>query len=354
MSKRKRLSDSEKFLAEFREALEVLGPVEATEVVAEIGSHLAEATTEAGGDQKAALEQFGSPTVLATRILHERGALSGEGSVREAPMWMRFTAVAIDGARWLILLWLLLGWTLFMGVPVDPSAAPVAMVLAWAYIAVVIAGTVWWWVGRRRSKATGGMTALGLRRVRLGDTTRVVRERDIPGAGQSVFTRRASIVWALIVLLVFGWWIFGLVSSARDTNQSNRQAEIQMALDDSTQAITIIQGVYTALEQGQGISSWFSPGAAAGAADLTARYTTKPFDHYVVSRVEVPDYEPIQFDEDPTGRRIDVYVTVTEFDKVGTSAGYRFKVVERVTRAESDRNAGFIETRILIEEVASL
>jgi uncharacterized membrane protein len=53
------LNASERYLQQLADGLEALGPAETSEVIAEIRSHLTEATVEANGDVAFALARFG-------------------------------------------------------------------------------------------------------------------------------------------------------------------------------------------------------------------------------------------------------------------------------------------------------
>jgi uncharacterized membrane protein len=349
-----RLTDSERFLRELSRGLEVLGPAESREVVVEVGTHLVDAVAEAGGDEAAALSTFGSPQLLATRILQERGALSEGSEIREAPASMRWAAVALDGVRWLILLFILLGWAFFVGVDSDSAITPLVTTLACLYVAVVVGGTLYWWVWRRRaSPATAGMAALGLRRVTMGSSARIVRERDVPGTRRSTLTRATSLAWSLILVLIFVWFSYGLVNTVTGSNRVNHQQEIQEAVQDASQASLIVQNAYMAVSQGQTLTDWFGPTAAAAAGELAARYAANPFT-YLITDVQLPDYKPILSFDDPFGRSIDAYVTVVEFREGGATATYKYKVVYRVTHAETHGNSGFFEAQNCIEEVTPL
>jgi hypothetical protein len=330
--------------------LEVLGSTESQEVVAEVRSHLVEATAEADGNELAALAQFGSPEVLATRILQERGVLHESSRVREAPARLRWAALGLDVARWLLLLWILLSWIFFIGVGGSPT--PLVITVSWLYTAVVVAGTVWWWGWRwRRSQATSGMAALGLRRVRMGQASRVVRERDIPGASPSWAARGAYRIWVIIIVLLFAICTYGLVSGAAGSSRSNHDKEIQQAITDSGQASLLVQNVYAALTAGQEIRGFFAPSIAAEGDTLFQRYASHPFDYFLVDRIEMPDYRPLTLNGDSVGLQTEAYVTVTEFYQDGNQTSYRYTVVFRMTDFEKHGNTSSWAIQHLIEEV---
>ena len=66
---------TELYMRRLADGLDALPAPDRAEVLAEIRSHIAEATAEAAGDQARALEAFGSPEEMATRILTERGVV---------------------------------------------------------------------------------------------------------------------------------------------------------------------------------------------------------------------------------------------------------------------------------------
>ena len=350
------LSETEQYLRRVADGLEALGQTEADEVLAELATHIAEATAEAGGDESKALAGFGSPDLLAARILQERGLLAEGAGLRDAPGWMRLAAVAIDAARWLLLLWFLLGSVFFVGVAGSPS--PLSLTLGWVYVLAVIAGTVWWWVRirRQRGHVTAGMTTLGLRRVRVGDTTRLVRTRDIPGLRRGRSELVGSVVWALLFVAVLAFLSYGLFSSARSSSESNRQQEIQEAVRDAREAQGFVENVYTAITEGKSARGSFSPEAAPAADELAARYGTSLFqayDAYSITDVELPDYASMFSARDPSAHTVVALVDVNEVLKLGGgSATYRYTVVRRVTSAQMDGNAGTFTTEWKIEAVA--
>jgi uncharacterized membrane protein len=350
---RRSKTEAERFLEDLARGLEALGPAESAEVVAEVRSHLAEAVAEAGGDETAALKQFGGPALLARSILQERGALSEGTEIREASAGRRWAAVALDAIRWIVVLWILLAWTFIVGS--GGSIAPYIVALAWTYIAVIAAVTIWWWVWkRRRSQVTAGMIVMGLRRVHLGDVTRIVRARDIPGCRGGRPTRVVMAAWALVIVLLFAWGSYGLITSFRGSSRSNQRQDIQAAVSDAGQAISVIQNIYAGLAHGDDISMWFAPQAAGAARQLAERDAADPIDYILTGDIQMPDYKSILSYDDPTGREIDAYITVTEIHNNGSGANYRYKVVYRVTQAVRQGNAGFISAQMLVEEVTAL
>jgi uncharacterized membrane protein len=346
------LSETERYLRQVADGLEALGQTEAGEVLAELATHIAEATAEADGDESKALAGFGSPDLLATRILQERGLLAESAGLRDAPGWMRLAAVAIDAARWLFLLWFLLGPVFFIGVAGSPS--PLTMALGWVYVLAVIAGTVWWWLRtrRRRGHVTAGMRTLGLRRVRVGDATRLVRMRDIPGLRRGRLELVGSVTWALLLVAMLAFGGYGLVSSARSSAESNRQQQIQQAVDDSTQAEALVRVLYDSILQGDANRSSIAPAAMPAIDELVARHQRGLFDSYWIYRVQLPDYKLLI---PPVGRSREVValVEVSELQKAGgDSASYQYTVVCRLTPAQTQGNSGSFSIDWQIEAAA--
>ena len=227
------LSASDRFLQQLADGLEVLGPTETSEVLAEVQSHLADAIAEAGGNESEALAQFGSPDLLAMRILEERGILRAGPAVPEARGSRRLAALVINVALWLLLLWLfsipVVGMGVFSSVPLAGA------VLGWTVLAALAAATLWWWVKKRRERGyvTPGMHVMGLRRIRVGQTTRMVRERDIPGLARRNGARVAAVLGVLLAVLILAAMSYSVFSH----RAADRQAEVQTAVWDSATGV---------------------------------------------------------------------------------------------------------------------
>jgi uncharacterized membrane protein len=309
-------SATERYLRELADGLEALPPADRAEVLAEVRSHLAEATSETGGEEERALAGFGEPSVLATRILQERGVLAEFSGLPDAPRSTRLAAVAIDAARWLLLLWVLLGAVFLYGAAGSPS--PLTVALAWTYVAAVVAGTAWWWIRTRRQRGhvSAGMNVMGLRRVRVGEASRLVRATDIGEPKRARSELAGTVIWTLLLLLVVASLGYGLISSVRGQIETTHQQEIQAAAQDALEAEHLVTELYDATLRNEAASStWFTPEAGAAATDLTGRHNLGGFDSYSIIDVQLPDYHSAASADDVNGYEGVVLLDVNEFQK---------------------------------------
>lgn len=344
--------ETERYMQRLADGLDALRPGERAEVLAEIRGHIADATVEAGGDETNALAAFGDPDEMATRILQERGMVNEDRGVRSAPAWMRWTAVGIDVGSWLVLLCFLL-------VPfgVLSSVGGVATAAAWAYVAVVAAGTVWWWgwKRRRRGYTTAGMSIMGLRRVRVAGTTRLLQAADLgePRRGQGELA--GSIAWAVVILLVVAAIAYGAIAGAAQNSAANRQNEVQNVARDVLDAERAIDQVYGAALKGESAPDWFAPQAASAGAELVARHAAGGFDAYSVDSIDLPAYKPMPLDSDELAHYTQVaLVDVTEIRNDTGLATYEFRVVKRITDLQVSGNAMAFSGTWRIEKVTRL
>ena len=306
------LSASERFLQQLADGLEALGPTETSEVLAEVQSHLADAIAEAGGNESEALAHFGSPDLLAMRILEERGILRGGPAVPEARGSRRLAALVIDVALWLLLLWLFS--IPVVGIAVFGSVPLAGVVLGWAVLAALVAATVWWWVKKRRERGyvTPGMHVMGLRRIRVGQTTRMVRERDIPGLARRNGARVAAVLGVLLAVLILASMSYSIFSS----RAADRQAEVQTAVWDSATGVAIVSQLYrdvmTGAQAGD-LEGLFAPAAIDEASSLVARRSQGLIDSYSINSVDLLVHTPQdEWDDDETYETV-VRVGVNEY-----------------------------------------
>ena len=338
------------YMRELADGLDALSPADRTDVLAEIRSHIADAAAEAGGDEAKALAGFDSPDLLATRILQERGLVAENRGLQDAPGWMRLTAVAVDAARWLVLLWFLLvvpfGVTMYAGA--------VVMALAWAYVAAIAAVTVWWWgwKRRRRGYVTAGMDLMGLRRVRVSGVSRLVQATDLGERPR----RKAQLIWSIcgaMVLLVFvaslGW---GLFHTALQNSGLSDQQQTQEVARDVLEVERVVATVYAATLTNQSADDWFASQATGVEAQLVARHAAGGFDDYFVAQVQLPDYRPMpSLSDDPADYTLVALVDVTESSNGMASATYQYRVVRYVTDLQMSSNSGSYSWRWQIEGV---
>jgi hypothetical protein len=322
--------ETERYMRRLADGLDALSGADRAEVLAEIRSHLGEATEEAGGDETKALAAFGSPDEMAIHLLQERGVIVENRGLPEVPGWMRWAAVAIDAARWLVLLCLLL----FVPFGVAAYAGGLVMAASWAYVAVVAAGTVWWWGWRRRRRGyvTAGMSIMGLRRVRVAGATRVVRSADVGEPRRGKGELIGSIAWAALIALVVGVFAYGAIGSVVGNSAANHQQEIQDVAQDVLDAERAVDNVYGAALKGDSASDWFASQAASAGSDLLARAASGAFDGYDIDRVQLPDYKPMPFDSDELARySVVVVIDVTETRNNIGLLTYEYRVVKHIT-----------------------
>ncbi len=345
-------TETERYLQQLADGLDALAPADRTEVLAEIRSHIADATAESGGDEALALAGFDGPDLLATRILQERGLITEVQGLPSAPGWMRWAAVIMDATRWLLLLWVLISAVLLF--PFDGGRSTLVFALAWAWVAAVLALTVWWWVRKRRQRGhiTTGMNIMGLRRVRVGGNTRLVLATDLGESRRGKGELVAAGLWALMLLLVLGVFAFGLVNWARSNAETNRQQNVQQAARDVLDAERAVTGVYTAALEGTLAGDSFSPEAVSGAAELVARHASGAFDSYDIVDVQLPGYKPMPSDDSLAGYTVEALVDVVEFHRDGgVQATYEYRVVKHITDLRTDENTVGFSWRWLIESV---
>ena len=316
-------SSVEQFLTRLAAALEALGPAEVDEVVAEIRAHLAEATADAGGDETAALAAFGSSEALAARILEERGVVTAGSTVPEATFARRFGAAAVDGAVWLVKLQILLA---LASIPVYRYGSPSqALVVAfWVCAAVLAVGMVWRLIvlWRRPGYATTGMELLGVRRIRVGNTTRIVRERDVPGGA------RAGRVWPAIVTLVAVYLLVGAGVSVAQNTGHDAVSQSATAITGASHAASAVSTAYQQALAGVPVSDApdnFAPGAVPAYAALLRRHAAGTLLGYTIDSIELDHvYDTGGL---PKSGDLSLFVTVGEYAKrVDTSDQYRYHV----------------------------
>jgi hypothetical protein len=342
-------SATERFLEQLADGLEALGPDETNEVLAEIGSHLAEATAEAGGDETAALARFGGPDALATRILEERGVLAGGSALPQAPLWMQLVAFSTDAALWLsacaavLLIGDLTDQHLFSFV--GPLGS-VRFFSVWTPIVVAVAVAIWWWTQKHRrwSHATLGMRTMSLRRIRAGQTTRVVRKCDVPGLGRGRGARVAPVVGTLAVLAflaLFSYWFGSLMWGQRDSNLEYR---VNSALSSSSDAVLTVSQVYGGILAGdasEDLAFLFAPKADDMLSRLVERHSQGELASYDIFHVWLDSgYESLGFPGQGTTEVV-MLVEVNEYaQESAIPVTHRYRVTETWTSdgtaAESD------------------
>jgi uncharacterized membrane protein len=292
------------YLLRLADGLEALGPDETREILTEIRTHLAEALAEAGGDEAAALADFDDPEALASRILEERGIISGE-ALPAAPTWMRVAAQIIDVAVWLLVSFLLtpVAWVIASLVLLPFHVAHGAAMTAVGYVMLVLLACLFgwfFWLPRRnkRGYVSTGMAVLGLRRVQVGSARRTARKRQIPSLPKTRMERAGAIWTAFWVLLILGGLIYTLASQDGTDDKDRRESIVVEVSSQSTWAASNVGDIYRMVMTGgtaQDIKDAYRFTDPRIVTDLLARKASGSLASYVVSGVELP--EPDQFTE---------------------------------------------------------
>jgi len=329
------VSRTEQYLLTLRGLLEALGPEETAGVVAEIRGLVAEAVADTGGDENAALSGFGSAEVLAARILEERGVLAEQTRVPEVPAKLQTLAVVIDVV--LLIAALLLAWAV-LAIPLGVTFMTVgvgrlgSVALAVFLLAAAVGASIWWLRSARRKPGltTSGMAVLGLRRIRVGDTTRLVRTRDIAGAvNPSRAMPAVKIVLAGLMLVAFA---FSLSEGARSAGDQS----VVTAVSEASTGAAIVSELYRAVLTGapaEQLVGTFSSEAQGARDDLLERRARGELESYAIFNIGLTDYRTSSFDIMNDGGDLVVVVDVIEYDASEHSANYQYVVkltMERV------------------------
>jgi hypothetical protein len=233
-------------------------------------------------------------------------------------------ALAADIAIWsvvaiLVYMFLVAPAALFMfvGSPSLPVVVP-----AWTAALLAIAASVWWWAKTRHKPGytTTGMHLLGLRRIRVGQTSRVVRERDVPGS-----TRRKKLLpllGAATAVMVLTLFVYSVFSSIADNNRSQAQSGIQSAVGDSSTGVSMVSDAYR-----QVLAGSYSPTAHDAMAGLVQRRASGKIETYSIESAEIPDASTYGAGYPQPSRAIVVFVTMDEYAKGSdTPSAYRYRV----------------------------
>ncbi len=326
---------TEDFFLRLAKELEVLGPEETNDLVAEIRGHLAEAAKETSGDEYGALARFGSPEILAARILEERGVLPGGPGLPEAPAWMRWIARMMDVSIWMAvpLVLALVPLTVYFWGPAAhtplPGLNPLWLVFLWFLVAAVAAATGWWAIRRReRPRATTtGMSIMGLRRVHIGESLRTVRVSQVPGVSHSPLGRIRPLLSALLALAMVVLFFCALSWSSAHAYKVEHEATIKSAMTNAQSGVYIVQTLYdmaieeTATEED--LRSFFAQGATSGLTELLERRASAQIDSYWISLSAIPDYDSLAGRLTcPITDEITVPVLVTEYSTAPDTCSY--------------------------------
>ena len=235
------------YLARLEAALEVLGPSEAADTTAEIGSYLAQADADDRLDRQ--LETLGAPESFAAGILAERGLLSATAPTERAPRVRRILAALIDAVVAVIPLVLL--FPLVVGAPlfVAPGGEfrwrlPLLLVAA-LLLGLTVAWAIRYWRNRSRrgGRASVGMVITGLRAVQAGRETRIVRATSIPGGAHRVWRRAGAAATFLGALAVIFLLTVSIVDAVTNTREYSRERDTRAATQDAGGAAATVSGL---------------------------------------------------------------------------------------------------------------
>ena len=318
--------NASEYLALLRGALEALGPKETQEVITEIEGLLAEATAD--GDEAALLVSFGPSDAFAARILEERGIASGASRVPEAPAGVRMIAVAIDVGlslataillyavielgRWAITYW---GYS-----------TPLVTAVEWIAFVALLGGLSWWWIKSRPQvgRASTGMEVAGVRKIRVGETTRIVRNRDIPGLGKGRRVIPKVKMGSAVLVLALSILSIAYMGNLESENRTEK------AVFDCSACANVVSNVYRQVLEGAGASSlWreYEPDAEDDMTALMQRYAEGEFTSYAVEFARLPDGAAADSDALNSSSDIIVLVGIREYNEEdGTMAVYEYTV----------------------------
>jgi hypothetical protein len=343
-------NDAEAFLEALENALEVLGPDETRDVVAEIRGLIAEASLDVRGDENAALAGFGKPEVLAAGILQERGVLPEQSRVPEASLGLQAIGMGIDVALSLAAVAILYSFASrgLYAASYWGYGSPFLTTLTWTAGAVLLGALAWWWAKRLRQTGytSPGMEAAGIRRVRIGETVRVVRSRDIPGLAGA--HRIAPKIMTAIALLVLAAFVLG-VAYSRDAQM---EAEIRRVVEETGISAGLVSGVYRDVTLGRGMSSLLpssGPNAEADMRALIERYAAGEFDSYHIFITTLPEGPGAKMDfSDPLSDTVINVLVIESPSGDGPDAIYEYAV-----RRTGEPTPGGARGGYFIESVAS-
>jgi len=294
----------ERYLEDLAEGVGALGPLESAEVVREIRGHIEEAAAESG-DAADALSSFGPAPVLAARILEERGVLEGPNALTAAPTWMRAAALLVDATVCVFVLLLL---TLVATRPGADRAETWVMVLVWTAIAVTLGLLAWWWATYRRRPLVGstGLDLLGLRRVRAGSKSMLVRAVDIPDLRRPGWLRPA------ISLLVAVLFVSAAAASLQNVASERAVLAFESATTHSSLAIALVSDLYSQVLNGDLVlssdddDSFITSQVTPYVTGLVAEHAAGRLIAYTITDVRIPGYTGTE------GEPIDITVSVLE------------------------------------------
>ena len=322
------------YLSELAGALEVLGPDEVNEIIREIFSDVKEAASENEVELSGTLERLGPPKILAQRILEERGVLSGIPPFTEPPAWMCFAAYAIDAVVWLVTL--LFAGLLALGITAGisslssrPGETAGRLVFVVAFGVLAAAWTWFYFVFPLRNGRSirVGFGVMGLRRARVGSTSRIVRISAIPGSSSRglSFGRLLWIVAAMVAL--------AFAVQAVSAFLADRDSALSSAVRDSAEytgtAASAVAGVYRLALLGSPVADIEKDHQVANQIvldELVSRVKAGEAASWDIARIRVANPEQVSKSRESTPDHVDVNVTVSEYSKTGDAVMYTYAV----------------------------
>jgi hypothetical protein len=138
-----------------------------------------------------------------------------------------------------------------------------------------------------------GMQVLGLRLVRVGEKTRLVRAGDVAGARRWGVGRIYTCILTLAVLCGVGYYLYQVVwvNPGRD-----QQAAVQGVRNDSSEAVRVVSEAYCLAIAAAGpaepqLNDLYVPSARGIAQELAGRHTAGRLQCYTILSVQLPDYK---------------------------------------------------------------
>jgi hypothetical protein len=334
------------YLARLSAALELLGPEESQDVVAEIRSHIAEAIRQEGAPESAVLDDLGEPEVLAEGILVERGVLDGPSPL---PWWLVGAAALLDATLWVALTMLLVSFLAIVPVSIlayqgqPPAWLPLLAVGGAVLVALLTAWrSIWSW--RRVGGATLGMRLLGLRRVRLGAGQRLVRTSEIPGLS------RDWRVWPAVAVVLAA----GLVATVAANVVAQAPHAVEVSVRDSTSRAGDVVGAVSELYQGaltgqsaQSQTATFAPAVRSAYGRLLERHRQGALASYSIGHVQLD--EAYAGESLPSDGTMSFVVSALEYGTASTAEPQEF--LYHVTTSWKPEGQGISEEEIVIDSV---
>ena len=196
------------------------------------------------------------------------------------------------------------------------------------------------------------MEVFGLRRVSIGERTRLVRAADVPGTERSAWSRLPTIAGALVVMALLGFTGYSLFWA---NPRQDRESAIQQVALDSSSVVQLVSSMYQRVIGGAAASDVlfdFAPGATTAASDLVTRYSLGKVQSYSIDSVRLPGYKwpPPGLNPNSSGETV-ALVDVSEYGENGTSQVLEYKAVRAWGAVDSVESVPEVRGRWLIRSV---